>query len=77
MGWESHSLADLDLRARHGAGGAGLALRQTSLEMVAKDVLNGIVSVKSAREDYGVILDAQGNIDIGKTDQKRQSQAKD
>ena len=59
-----------------GGGGLGEPFSRP-MEMVAKDVLNGIVSLESAREDYGVILDGQGNIDISKTDQKRQSQVKD
>ena len=59
-------------------GGGGLGEPVTRpVELVAKDVLNGIVSVDSATEDYGVILDEQGNVDFQKTNKKRKSLAKD
>ena len=36
--------------------------------MVAHDVLNGFVSEKSAREDYGVSLDANGEVNQNDTE---------
>ncbi|EJN17881.1 N-methylhydantoinase B/acetone carboxylase, alpha subunit [Pseudomonas sp. GM79] len=62
--------ANLDLRAgdalrvlSSGGGGYGDPLKR-DLERVARDVRQGYVSVDSAREDYGVVIDAAGSVDL-------------
>jgi N-methylhydantoinase B len=47
---------DLTSLAGGGGGGYGSALERDP-ELVRLDVMNGYVSVKSAREDYGVVID--------------------
>jgi N-methylhydantoinase B len=49
-----------------GGGGWGDPLDRPA-ERVARDVAGGFVSRESAREDYGVILDAHGRVDIHAT----------
>ena len=54
-----------------GAGGYGYPWER-DLESVKKDVLNEYVTVESARQDYGVILDPKSlEIDIAATNQER------
>ena len=50
-----------------GGGGFGNPLHRDPV-MVAHDVLNGFVSEKSAREDYGVSLDANGEVNQNDTE---------
>jgi len=50
-----------------GGGGFGNPLHRDPIN-VARDVLNGFVSEKSAREDYGVALDANGEVNQNDTD---------
>ena len=49
-----------------GGGGYGNALSRDP-QAVARDVRLGFVGVESARKDYGVELDADGNPDTEKT----------
>jgi N-methylhydantoinase B len=50
-----------------GGGGWGDPLDRPA-ERVRRDVAGGFVSRESAREDYGVILDAQGTVDTTATE---------
>ena len=50
-----------------GGGGFGNPLHRDPVN-VARDVLNGFVSEKSAREDYGVALDANGEVNQNDTE---------
>ncbi len=49
-----------------GGGGVGRA-SERPVEAVVADVLDGVVSVRSARDDYGVVVDADGNLDAEAT----------
>jgi len=49
--------------ATSGGGGWGHPFLRP-LDRVRRDVLGGFVSVESAREDYGVVIDARGEIDV-------------
>jgi N-methylhydantoinase B len=49
-----------------GGGGFGDPLARDP-QRVREDVLNELVSVNRAREDYGVVLDASGDVDDGAT----------
>jgi N-methylhydantoinase B len=40
-----------------GGGGGYGSPKKRPIDLVQKDVRNGIISVKSAREDYGVVID--------------------
>jgi N-methylhydantoinase B len=51
-----------------GGGGYGNPLKR-SPELVVKDIMEDFVSIESAREDYGVILNAKGEIQ-GFTDER-------
>jgi N-methylhydantoinase B len=53
-----------------GGGGWGHPLDR-ALERVRRDVLGGVVSVRAAREDYGVIVDESGTIDAAATEALR------
>jgi N-methylhydantoinase B len=53
-----------------GGGGYGNPLER-DVEAVARDVRLGFVSAESARQHYGVFLDAQGDIDTQKTNELR------
>ena len=56
-----------------GGGGYGSALERDP-ELVRLDVMNGYVSVKSAREDYGVVIDeASLKVDYDSTHRLRQA----
>ncbi|MDX1433499.1 MAG: hydantoinase B/oxoprolinase family protein [Gammaproteobacteria bacterium] len=50
------------------AGGGGFGNpHERDPERVAEDVRNGIVSPERARSDYGVVLNADGSVDLGAT----------
>jgi N-methylhydantoinase B len=49
--------------ATSGGGGWGHPFERP-LDRVRRDVLGGFVSVESAREHYGVVIDARGAIDV-------------
>jgi N-methylhydantoinase B len=49
-----------------GGGGWGSPLDRPA-ERVRRDVLGGFVSPESVRDDYGVALDARGDVDAGAT----------
>jgi N-methylhydantoinase B len=53
-----------------GGGGLGDPMTRPA-EQVADDVLNGIVSAESAQQDYGVITDASGQLDVAATKAER------
>ncbi|MCP5149285.1 MAG: hydantoinase B/oxoprolinase family protein [Ectothiorhodospiraceae bacterium] len=53
-----------------GGGGFGDPLDRAA-KRVADDVANGLVSVEHARDDYGVVCDALGNLDVAATDAER------
>jgi N-methylhydantoinase B len=54
-----------------GGGGYGDPLEREP-EMVQADVVEGYVSVESAREEYGVVINAQtGEIDLDATKKMR------
>ncbi len=55
-----------------GGGGYGDPLERTPA-LVAVDVLDGYVSAERARSDYGVLVDAEGAIDVAATEQERHS----
>ena len=56
-------------------GGGGLKNPlQRPAELVALDVLNGIVSVNAARADYGVIVTEDGVVNAVETERERSSQ---
>jgi N-methylhydantoinase B len=44
-----------------GGGGGYGDPRQRPVELVARDVTRGFVSIDSARDDYGVVFDGAGN----------------
>ena len=51
-------------REASGAGGGGFGSPlERPPQKVAHDVRQGYVSRQSAREDYGVVLDAEGGVD--------------
>jgi len=59
------SLAAADAFANYGAGGGGFGDPLTrTFERVHHDVLEGLVSVDGALRDYGVLVDADGAVDI-------------
>jgi N-methylhydantoinase B len=53
-----------------GGGGWGDPLDRPA-ERVRRDVAAGVVSPDSAREDYGVVVDAQGRVDAAATERLR------
>ena len=53
-----------------GGGGFGLA-KEREPERVARDVRLGYVSVKAALDDYGVVVDEQGKVDLPATKKAR------
>jgi N-methylhydantoinase B len=59
------SLTAGDAFANYGAGGGGFGdpLART-FERVRHDVLEGLVSVDGALRDYGVVVDADGEVDV-------------
>ena len=57
-----------------GGGGLGAA-HDRAPEAVADDVLNGLVSRQAAEADYGVVLDAAGQVDQTATDALRRQAA--
>jgi N-methylhydantoinase B len=48
------------VRMSTGGGGGYGDPRERPVELVARDVMRGVVSRESAREDYGVVVDADG-----------------
>jgi N-methylhydantoinase B len=48
------------VRISTGGGGGYGDPKQRPIELVERDVIRGFVSIESAREDYGVIIDADG-----------------
>ena len=56
---------------RSGGGGGFGNPRKRPAETVADDVRQGYVSVDSARDDYGVVCDARGNLDAAATEKLR------
>jgi N-methylhydantoinase B len=54
-----------------GGGGWGDALERDTA-MVLNDVLNGYVSKQGARDDYGVVIDDRGQVDVKATEALRQ-----
>jgi len=65
-----------DLVSLSGGGGGGYeSAHERDPELVSLDVINGYVSVKSAREDYGVVIDeASLNVDYDSTRKLRQTE---
>ena len=60
------------------AGGGGWGdPRRRKPEAVARDVLDGVVSLAAAREIYGVAVDAAGTIDLPATERLRLAEAAD
>ena len=55
-----------------GGGGFGDP-RKREPERVRDDVLDGLISVEEARRDYGVAIDARGEIDLDETKRVRSS----
>ena len=53
-----------------GGGGFGLP-KEREPERVARDVRLGYVSVKAALDDYGVVVDEQGVVDLPATKKAR------
>src|SRR5438552_8833947 len=53
-----------------GGGGWGHPFDRP-LERVRRDVVGGFVSVDAAREDYGVVVDASGMLDLAATEARR------
>ncbi len=49
------------VRMSTGGGGGYGDPRKRPTELVAKDVIRGFVSIESARDDYGVIIDSAGS----------------
>lgn len=53
-------------------GGGYFSPQERPIEQVAEDVHNGVVSVESARADYGVVIDpATGQVDVSASEQHR------
>ena len=59
-----------------GGGGIGSPLERP-LELVGADVADGLVSVDSARSDYGVVVDIDGTVDAVATEELRGSRRTD
>jgi 5-oxoprolinase (ATP-hydrolysing)/N-methylhydantoinase A len=60
------------------AGGGGIGdPRERDPEAVARDVGAGLVSIKAARDVYGVVLDAAGGLELAKTQRLRKDKAID
>ena len=49
------------VRMSTGGGGGYGDPKTRPAELVARDVIRGFVSIESARDDYGVVFDANGN----------------
>ena len=63
---------DVILYRWHGGGGYGDPIDR-SPELVRTDVVNELVSLKCARDIYGVIIDPETfEVDAAKTEQKRE-----
>jgi N-methylhydantoinase B len=58
---------------RSGGGGGFGDPKKRPAETVANDVRQGYVSIDSARDDYGVVCDAAGNLDVRATEALRAS----
>jgi len=58
---------------RSGGGGGFGDPKKRPAETVANDVRQGYVSIDSARDDYGVVCDASGNLDVRATEALRAS----
>ena len=58
---------------RSGGGGGFGDPKKRPAETVANDVRQGYVSIDSARDDYGVVCDAAGNLDVRATEVLRAS----
>lgn len=67
---------DIFVARTPGGGGYGSPLER-NLEAVLKDVVNGLVSISSAREDYGVVINSEtGQIDWETTGKLREKKRK-
>ena len=52
----------------HLPGGGGFGdPRARDPQSVRDDVLDGLITVEEARRDYGVVIDARGEIDLAET----------
>jgi N-methylhydantoinase B len=49
------------VRMSTGGGGGYGDPRERPVELVARDVVRGFISIDSARDDYGVVFDQNGN----------------
>jgi N-methylhydantoinase B len=56
-----------------GGGGVGDP-RARNPQRVRDDVLDGLITAEQARRDYGVAIDANGDIDAAETERLRASQ---
>jgi len=66
---------DVMVKISSGGGGVGSALER-DLDSVREDVVNELVSVESARDDYGVVIDpVTFEIDLQATRAARESAA--
>jgi len=61
---------DVMRMATSGGGGWGHPFDRP-LDRVRRDVLAGVVSVEAARADYGVVIDAEGTLDVTASDALR------
>jgi N-methylhydantoinase B len=67
-----HSIAGDDSLIVEMAGGGGYGDPLTrDPALVARDVLNGLVSVEGAWRDYGVAVSADGALDLDRTSTRR------
>jgi N-methylhydantoinase B len=55
-----------------GGGGFGDPCRRDP-KRVLDDVLDGLITTEEAQRNYGVVIDAQGRLDIAKTERLRSS----
>jgi N-methylhydantoinase B len=56
----------------HLPGGGGFGDPRTrDPQSVRDDVLDGLITAEEARRDYGVVIDAQGEVDLAATERVR------
>lgn len=72
--WGTHKLGARDLQVirYNGGGGYGDPLDRAVGE-VARDVRDGAISERAARDVYGVVIGSSGDVDVSATDERRGS----
>jgi N-methylhydantoinase B len=68
----TYKLGEGELLSTYLAGGGGYGdPLERDPQRVARDVIDGLVTVEKARESYGVVVDERGDVDLAATEKRR------